>query len=116
MVRDRILITKEDVPYMFDILLADELFTLTINYNKSHDLFTVSLEKEEETICEAEPIIYGMPLFGDLYQAGVYPSIDIIPIDESGEQKTVTFENLNETVFLTVDNYDEEGEKEPIDG
>jgi hypothetical protein len=55
-------------------------------------------------ICEGEPIIYGRPLFRDIYQAGVFPCLDIIPLDESGEQKTVTFDNFGETVFLIVDN------------
>ena len=102
--KDRILITKELIPYSFNILLADELFTLTINHNEKHDLFTVALEKDGEMICEGEPIIYGCPLFKDIYESGKFPSLDIIPLDESGEQNTVTFKNMNETVFLTVDN------------
>lgn len=109
MKKDRILITKEMIPYTFNILLADELFTITVNYNEKHDLFTVALEKDEEVICYGEPIVYGMPLFKDIYEAGEYPAIEIIPIDESGEQNSVTFDNLNETVFLTVDNYGEDG-------
>lgn len=102
--KDRLLITKDLIPYAFNILLADELFTLTVNYNEKHDLFTVALEKGEEMLCEGEPIIYGCPLFKDIYVAGKFPCIDIIPLDESGDQKTVTFKNFNETVFLTVDN------------
>lgn len=110
MKKDRILITKDLIPYSFNILLADELFTLTVYYNEKHDLFTVALEKDGEMICAGEPIIYGTPLFRDVYLAGNYPAIDIVPLDESGENNTVTFENLNETVFLTVENYDESGE------
>lgn len=102
--KDRLLITKDLIPYSFNILLADELFTLTINHNDKHDILTVGLEKEGETICEGEPITYGVPLFRDIYEAGKYPCIDIIPLDESGANHTVTFENLNKTVFLTVDN------------
>ena len=104
MKRDRILITKDLIPYVFNISLADELFALTVNYNEKHDFFTVKLEKGGETLCEGEPVVYGFPLFGDLYQAGKFPALDIIPIDDSGQQNTVTFENLNELVFLTVDN------------
>lgn len=102
--RDRILINKSLIPYSFDIMLADELFNLTVNYNEKHDFFTVALEKEGVMICEGEPIIYGSPLFGDIYKAGKYPCIDIIPLDESGERDTVTFKTLNESVFLIVDN------------
>lgn len=106
MKRDRLLINKDIIPYSFDILLADEQFNLTVDYNEKHDLFTIALIKDGEMICEGEPIIYGMPLFRDIYLAGKYPALDIIPIDESGEQDTVTFYNLGETVFLTVDNAD----------
>jgi hypothetical protein len=104
MKKDRLLITKDLIPYSFNILLADEVFTLTVNHNEKHDLFTIALEKDGEMICEGEPIIYGVPLFRDIYQAGKYPCIDIIPLDESGEQNTVTLANFGETVFLIIDN------------
>ena len=104
MKRDRISIKKELIPYSFNILLAGELFKMTVYYNESHDFFTVRLEKDGEVICEGEPVIYGFPLFGDLYQYGKYPALDIVPLDESGENDTVTFESFNETVFLTIDN------------
>ena len=102
--KDRITITKDLIPYSFNILLGDELFTLTVNYNKTHDFFTVGLKKNGETICEGEPLVYGFPLFRDIYLAGKFPCLDIIPKDESGDQNSVTFDNLSETVFLTVDN------------
>jgi hypothetical protein len=104
MKRDKIIIEKGLVPYNFNILLADELFNITVNYNEKHDFFTVALKKDGETVCEGEPLVYGMPLFGDVYIAGKYPAIDIIPLDESGMNDTVTFETLGETVFLIVDN------------
>lgn len=103
--RDRLLINKEMIPYTFNIPLGDELFHLEVSYNKTHDFFTIALSKDEEVICEGEPIVYGMPLFHDLYISGKYPALDIIPVDDSGEQDSVTFENLGATVFLTVDNY-----------
>lgn len=45
---DRIEITKSLVPYKFDISLADEIFTITVNYNASADMFTLTLEKMEK--------------------------------------------------------------------
>lgn len=106
--RDRLLINKEMVPYSFDILLASELFHLTVNYNRKHDLFTMKLMKDTKTLCEAEPLIYGTPLFGDIYMAGNFPAVDIIPIDPSGEESKVTYETLGEVVFLELDNGKEE--------
>lgn len=110
MKKDRVLITKDLIPYSFNILLADELFTLTVYYNEKHDFFTIALEKDGEMVCEGEPIIYGSPLFGDIYDPKLYPCLDIIPLDESGKEKAVSFKNFNEIVFLTVDNYVESGE------
>ena len=35
---------------------------------------------------------------------GKYPELEIIPIDESGDMNSVTFDNLNRTVYLSVNN------------
>ena len=107
MKRDRLLINKELIPYRFSILLADELFELQINYNETADLFTVSLYKDNELVCAAEPLIYGEPLFKDVYMLDKYPNIDIVPIDNSGNETQVTWDNLGVTVFLEVDNCEE---------
>lgn len=100
--RDRIEINKDLIPYSFDILLGAEWFNLEINYNKTADLFTVTLSKDDEVIVYDEPVIYGVPLFADLYQSGIYPALDIVPYDESKQETAVTWDNFNSTVFLTV--------------
>lgn len=107
--RDRIEINKDLIPYSFNILLSDEWVELYINYNETADLFTVSLYKDGVLIC-TEPVQYGTPLFKDLYQPGMYPALQIVPLDESGECSDVTYKNLNELVFLTID--DEDGESD----
>ena len=107
MKRDRILIEKSLIPYRMEILLGAELYTLNIKYNQSHDLFTIGLEKEDEVICHAEPVIYGVPLWQDIQFSGDYPSLKIIPLDESGQENTVTYDNFGVTVFLIIDNAEE---------
>lgn len=97
-------IHKDLLPYECDILLAGELFTLQFNYNATADLFTVDLYREGELICAGEPIIYGVPLWKDVYKADRFPALDIIPTDPSGEGNAVTFDNLGRTVLLIVDN------------
>lgn len=97
--RDHIEINKSLVPYQFNILLADEPFDFFVNYNETADLFTVSLYKNSELIC-TEPVILGVPLFQDIYQPGIFPAVTIEPF---GNADDVTFENLGETVFLTID-------------
>lgn len=98
--RNCIEINKELVPYQFSILLADEWFDLYIGYNKMADMFTVTLYKDDELI-STEPLIFGVPMFQDVYQPGIFPAITLVPY--GANEQVVTFENLGETVFLTVD-------------
>ena len=110
MTRDIIEIDTSSIPYDFEIVLADETFKIGVNYNETADLFTLSLAKlDEDTgefteVCAGEPIIYGKPLWNDVFISGKYPALVIVPYDESGENNAVTFDNLNSTVFLTIDN------------
>ena len=97
-------IKKELLPYECSILLAGEQFGLKFNYNATADLFTVDLYRDGELICAGEPIVYGVPLWQDVYRADTFPAVDIIPIDPSGELSKVTFANLGETVLLIIDN------------
>lgn len=106
--RDRIEIEKSLIPYRMEILFGAELYTLNIQYNKTYDLFTIGLENADgEVICTAEPVVYGQPLWQDVQFPGGYPALRIIPWDESGQGNTVTWDNFNKTVFLTVDNAEE---------
>lgn len=95
-------INKELTPYYFEILLNNELFKLQINYNSSADFFTVDLYKNDELVCAGEPIVYGVQLWGDMYQKGKYPNLKIVPFDESDESNAVTYDNINSTVYLAV--------------
>lgn len=103
MKRDIININKSHIPYNFNILLAGEWFNIRVDYNKAADLFTLTLKKDDTLICN-EPIVYGVPLFKDVFESGKYPALEIIPWDESGKENTVTYENLNNTVFLVINN------------
>lgn len=102
--RDRIIVKKELIPYGFNIALGREKFNMRFAYNEQADLFTVSLYRDGKLLCYAEPVIYGVPLFHDIYESGMFPMLDIVPYDESGQEQSVTWENFGETVFLTIDN------------
>lgn len=108
-VPDVLEIKKELLPYVCNIQLAGEIFTLRVNYNATADLFTVDLYRDNELICAGEPIVYGRPLWSDVYRAGVFPALDIIPKDPSGESSAVTYDNLGRTVLLMIDNGGQEG-------
>lgn len=104
-------INKDLLPYECSILLGGEVFGLHFGYNASAGLFTVDLYRDGELICAGEPIVYGIPLWKDVYKAGVFPTVDIIPRDPSGESNAVTYDNLGRTVLLIIDN-GEEGESD----
>ena len=96
-------IEKELIPYRFEIELGVELFEMEINYNLVHDFFTVNLYKDDEVLVLGEKVTYGVPVFEEVYDSR-FPGPTIIPIDESGIEQRVTYENLNETVFLKLVN------------
>ena len=100
--RDRIIVEKELIPYTFEIVLGNENFVFSFDYNETADLYTISLYKDDELIV-TEPIIYNQPLFKDVYMVGRYPVIVIVPTDESGQEYEVTSENFGESVFLCID-------------
>lgn len=99
---EHIFINKELIPYTFKIVLYNELFEFRIDYNKTADLFTVSVSKNDVQLCVGEPIVYGIPLFYDLFTRGEFPCVIITPIDPSGDFSAVTFDNLSSTVLLKV--------------
>lgn len=112
MKNDIIEIDASRVPYEFDIVLADETFLIGVGYNETGKFFTLSLSKMDAEsgdfveVCAGEPVVYGVPLWNDVYKDGKFPALTIIPCDESGETNAVTFDNLGRNVFLVVDNGD----------
>lgn len=111
--KDRIIINKDIVPYTFDILLAETWYTIEVKYNEYADLFTIELYKDGKCLCSGEPIVYGKPLFVDVYNPE-FPKLSIIPVDEAGNTSVVTWENFGETVFLSI--YDDEDDTIPYNG
>lgn len=101
-------IKKDLLPYRCEILLGAELFELHVKHNATADLFTIDLYKNGELVCAGEPIVYGIPLWSDVYRTGAFPAVDIIPLDPSGESNAVTYDNLGNTVLLIVDNGEED--------
>lgn len=102
--RDRIIVDKGLIPYRFNIALPLENFEMFFMYNEAADLFTCTLSKNGEVLVYDEPLIYGKSLFSDVYKSGVFPMIDIVPLDEAGETDVITYDNFGKTVFLTIDN------------
>lgn len=101
--RDYIEVNKDNVPCSFDILLGAEEFNMSFKYNSVIDLFTCTLSTKDRVLVYDEPLIYGVPLFKDVYDAEKFPCVNIVPCDCSGNADTVTYRNFGESVFLTID-------------
>lgn len=99
-------IEKALIPYRFEVELGAELFVIEIRYNELHDYFTLDLQKDGEVLVNGEKLVYAMPLFNEVFD-NRFPAPTIVPIDPSGKEKRVTFENLNKTVFLKLVNSNE---------
>jgi len=94
-------IEKEQIPYRFDISIADEVFTFEVHYNAEYDFFTVDLERDGDVLAVGEKLVYGMPLFYDVMD-NRFPKLPIVPYDESEISTAVTWETLGTSVFLYV--------------
>ncbi|WP_341320821.1 hypothetical protein NSQ62_14380 [Solibacillus sp. FSL H8-0523] len=101
--KEYINVERELIPYSFEIELGVELFEISFEYNEVSDFFTASLSKDGETLVANEKITYGEPLFSEIYDER-YPAPTIVPIDESGNESRVGWDNFNKTVFLVVMN------------
>lgn len=96
-------IDTELVTYRFQITLGVERFEIRVRYNELHDYFTMDLYKDEEALAYGEKLVYGVPLFSEIYDER-FPGTEIIPLDASGNENRITYDNLNKTVFLQVMN------------
>ena len=92
-------IQKNMIPYQFDIAFDSRTFTWEIRYNAQADFFTVDLSRNDELIVAGEKIVYGRLLFENQQHLDV-PTVPIIPYDLAQNENRVSWDNLNETVFL----------------
>lgn len=94
-------IDKSKIPYSFEVVLANETFQFEVFYNVVGDFFTINLYKNHELVALGEKIVYGVDLFDNLKHLPI-PKVTIRPFDTTGEAKRITYENMNEDVFLYV--------------
>lgn len=99
-------IDKDEIPYSFEIELAGEVFEIEVNYNQTYDFFTVDLFKDGGVLVIGEKLIINRPLFENRVNIDL-PKVQIIPKDRANSTTRITYENMNETVFLYVGDSDE---------
>lgn len=102
--RSRIDVDKIKIPYQFQIMLGGVRYSMEWQYNQTSERFTCTLyDADGNALIYGEPLIYGNPMFSPLCRGTTFPPIDLVPLDESGVETDVTWENFGETVFLTLD-------------
>lgn len=94
-------ISKNLAPYRFEIVLGAEIFEFEVRYNADYDFFSVDLSKDVEVLVYGEKLVYGVPLFVDVFDQR-YPVLQLVPFDDAGNETRVTYDNLDKTVFLQV--------------
>lgn len=103
-------VEKNQLPERFEIPFGNISYIFRVDYNKSQNIFTVDLYNlQNNPIVLGESLRLNEKLWQDIIDPRL-PSIDIIPMDESGQETEITFENFGNTVFLCIDdlspNYD----------
>lgn len=107
---------KEQVPYTMQIALPSRLkggngtrmYDFTIDYNNTHDFFTLTIEVDEKLLVLSEKMVLNRSLLED-YQDERLPSIDLVMRNRPGQRGEVNYENMGDTVLLMV-----EGEEDGI--
>ena len=101
-------IERDLIPYNFDIVLSNTTYTIGINYNSINEQLTANLSRDGTTIISGEKITYGIPMF-EAVSHDLNGNKDerffneiLLPYDFSGESTTVTFDNIQNQVFIWI--------------
>lgn len=95
-------IDKNKIPYEFELSIENETYQFEVMYNTLGDFFTINLYKNFEPIRYGEKLVYNGVLFEGLEYLPI-PKMRFRPYDTTNTADRITFENLNEDVFIYVD-------------
>lgn len=106
--RDYIDIDVDDLPDIFDINIVDEEYVMRVDYNSFADFYTITIQKDGETLVEQEPLILGQLVGIDIPDPRL-PRVDIRVMDETGQATDAGRGNFGESVRLYFDVVDPNG-------
>ena len=106
--RDYIDIDVDDLPDIFDINIVDEEYVMRVDYNRFADFYTITIQKDGETLVEQEPLILGQLVGIDIPDPRL-PRVDIRVMDETGQATDAGRGSFGESVRLYFDVVDPNG-------
>ena len=106
--RDYIDIDIDDLPDIFDINIVDEEYVMRVDYNRFADFYTITIQKDGETLVEQEPLILGQLVGIDIPDPRL-PRVDIRVMDETGQATDACRGSFGENVRLYFDVVDPNG-------
>lgn len=111
--RNYIPVDVDDLPDIFEIKIVDEIYVIRVDYNSFADFYTITIQKDEKTLIQQEPLILGQLVGIDIPDSRL-PRIDIRVMDETEQATDAGQGNFGENVKLYFDVVDPNG-SETID-
>lgn len=102
--RDTFPIDRDNLPQTFEWSIGNYTYIFKCYLNDINDSIYVDLYDEDGVILvRGEKLVYGLQLFATITDPRIANS-PLIPLDESGNETEVTFETLNSSVDVMIDN------------
>lgn len=109
--RQYIPVNTDDLPDIFDITLAGEVYTLRLDYNSVADFYTLTIMQDGETLLEQEPLVLNQLVGIDIPDSRL-PRTDVRVMDEANNTKDAGKGELGYDVQLYLDVIDPLGSED----
>lgn len=109
--RQYIPVNTDDLPDIFDITLAGEVYTLRLDYNSVADFYTLTIMQDGETLLEQEPLVLNQLVGIDIPDSRL-PRTDVRVMDEANNAKDAGKGELGYDVQLYLDVIDPLGSED----
>ncbi|CAM3085036.1 hypothetical protein SAMN04487792_1562 [Lactobacillus bombicola] len=106
--RQYVPIDTDNLPDIFDITLAGDLYVFRVDYNSVADFYTATIQKDGRTIVTQEPLVLGQLVAIDIPDPDL-PTVDLRVIDETGQAKDAGEQNFGDLVQIYLDVVDPNG-------
>ncbi|WP_281830337.1 phage baseplate plug family protein [Lactobacillus amylolyticus] len=106
--RNYVPIDTSDLPDIFDIELAGEVYTLRIDYNSIADYYTITIMQNGEILLQQEPLLLGQLVGIDIPDSRL-PRTDMRVMDETEQANDAGKGELGFDVQIYLDIVDPNG-------